>query len=222
VKLPALATPDDIVDRLGRNLNQMEMARIDAMLRDASSIIRRYCRNDFIRYASDTIVVPSDGGIIKLPWYPVESIADVVALSGNPAVADIPVTWYIFDGIRTITVMDPAYSGVINLPEYWYETYWWSNSYRVSGAHGYPETPDDVMSVLCVGVISELTAPTQSGTLQSESIGAYSYSMRRTSGAGLRASLVDAGMETVLKDYRHKQGTIRVRLLWLFFLMGAR
>jgi len=212
--LPSLASPDDIVARLGRNLNQTEMARIDALLRDGSAIIRRYCRQDFTWVEDDVIKVHADGGIIVLPWKPVDSITEVIAISGVPGIPDIPVTWYHFDDVDTITVMNPSQSGIINLPEFWYEeTFWWGGSFRVKGAHGYRETPDDVTAVLCTAIISELSTPTMSATLASESIGAYSYSMRRTSGAGLSAALVDAGMKTSLSDYRKTQGTIKVRML---------
>ena len=51
-----------------------------------------------------------------------------------------------------------------------------------------------------------------SATLASESIGPYSYSMRRTSGAGLNAALMDAGMATALKDFRRPAGTIAMRI----------
>jgi hypothetical protein len=210
--LPSLATADDIVARLGRNLNQVEMARVDALLRDGSAIIRRYCREDFVWYPADSIVIAGDRGEFVVPWRPVASIDSVIALSGLPGIPDIPVTWYSFDGIDVITVPDPGQSGIINLPEFWYEEMWWSGSFRVNGSHGYQETPDDVTAVLCTAIISELATPTMSATLASESIGPYSYTMRRTSGAGLSAALADAGMKTTLADYRKGQGTIGVRM----------
>lgn len=210
--LPPLASPDDIVDRLGRNLNQVEGARIDALLRDGSSIIRRYAREDFVWYDSDTITIVSDGGIIKLPWRPIASIDSVIAKSGMPFVPDFPVTWYIFDGVDKITVPGPWQSGIINLPEYWYEYAWSTETYQVTGSHGYVNCPEEVTAVLCTAVLSELATPTMSATLASESIGPYSYTMRRTSGAGLMAALLDAGLKTVLADFRTGQGTIKIRL----------
>ena len=60
--LPTLASPDDIVDRLGRNLNQVEGARIDALLRDGSALIRRYCRQDFIYEEMATETFVADAG----------------------------------------------------------------------------------------------------------------------------------------------------------------
>jgi len=212
--LPSLATPDDIVARLGRSLNQVETARIDALLSDGSAIIRRYCREDFVFYSSDTIKLKADGGIIKMVmWRPITSIDSVVATSGVAGIPDIAVTWYTFDGVDEIALLEPAHSGIINLPEFWYqESFWWGSSFTIKGSHGYQQTPDDVMAVLCTAIISELSTPTMSATLASESIGAYSYSMRRTSGAGLAAALVDAGMKTTLADYRTMQGTIKVRM----------
>lgn len=211
--LPSLATPEDIEARLGRSLTPSEETRTTALLADGSAIIRRYCREDFVWYDADVIEILGDGNIIKLPWRPIASIDEVIAKSGTPGIPDIPVTWYHFDGIDEITVMNPTASGIINLPEEWYEeTFWWGGTFRVTGAHGYTETPADVMAVLCTAIISELATPTQSATLASESIGAYSYSMRRTSGAGLSAALADAGMKTTLADYRQTQGTIKIKL----------
>jgi hypothetical protein len=212
--LPSLATPDDIAARLGRSLNQVEAARVDGMLMDTSAIVRRYCRRDFMYYSADTITTTADGGIIKLTsWKPIVSIDSVLALSGTQGIPDITVNWYHFDAVDKITVFNPAYSGIINLPEIWYEeTFWWGGSFKISGAHGYVDTPADVVAIVCTAIVSELATPTQSATLMSESVGAYSFSMRRTSGAGLNAALIDAGMKTALQDYRQSYGTMKVRL----------
>ena len=218
--LPNLATPDDIVARLGRNLNQIEAARVDAMLQDGSAIIRRRARNTFMYDASDTITIAASDGIIILPQRPIYKVMSVMARSGNPAVPNIPVTWFIFDGVDTVTIPEPRNSGVINLPEFWYSVAWYSHSYDTTYEHGYHEVPADINGLLCSAIISELSTPTMSATLQSESIGAYSYSMRRSySGgsagggamAGIYAALRDFGMEEILGDYRFKVGSIAVR-----------
>jgi hypothetical protein len=209
--LPSLATPEDIEARLGRSLTPSEETRVTALLTDGSAIIRRYCREDFILYVDDAIIMNSDGGVITMPTQPIQSITSVTALSGAPGIPDLDVTWYVFDGISKITVPAPYYSGIINLPEWYYEeSMWFASSFLVVHDHGFAETPDDVKAVLCTAILSELATPTMSATLASESIGAYSYSMRRTSGAGLNAALLDAGMKTALADYRQGQGTIKV------------
>ena len=213
-QLPPLATTDDVVDRLGRNLNQVEAARIDALLRDGSAIIRRYCRNDFTYREQVAKTYVADAGVIVLANKPVWSVDSVTYKSGDSAIlGNFPVTWYIFDGIDKITIPSPYESGIINLPYYYYEMSWYSESYEVVSTYGYVDVPAEVQAVLCTAIISEISTPTMSATLASESIGAYSYSMRRTSGAGLRAALEDAGMKTTLADYRPDSGTIAVRLL---------
>jgi hypothetical protein len=218
--LPSLATPDDIVARLGRNLNQTEAARVDAMLRDGSAIIRRRARNTFMYVASDMITIAASDGIIVLPGRPIYSVLSVVARSGNPAIQDIPVTWFIFDGVDTVTIPEPSHSGIINLPTFWYEVAWYNHSYDTLYEHGYHDVPADIKGLLCSAIISELSTPTMSATIQGETIGAYSYTMRRSYGgsssgggasAGLYAALRDYGMDEILGDYRAKTGSISVR-----------
>jgi len=211
--LPALATPDDIVDRLGRNLNQVEAARIDALLRDGSAIIRRYCRQDFTFEENVTETSVADAGEFRLANKPVWSISSVTWKSGNPAILpNLGISWYVFDGIDKITIPSPYESGVINLPAAYELSGWYSDTYESVYSYGYVNTPNEAVTVLCTAIISELSTPTMSATLASESVGAYSYSMRRTSGAGLNAALLDAGMATTLADFRRKHGTIAVRI----------
>lgn len=219
--LPSLATPDDIVARLGRNLNQVEAARVDAMLQDGSSIIRRYARNSFSYVANDVMTLVADTGNVVLPGRPIISVDGVVWISGYPGVSNIPITWYVFDGVDTITIPGPRHSGIINLPYAWYATSWYSESFIVTYTHGEQTVPPEVKGLLASAIVSELSTPTQSATIQSETVGAYSYSMRRSYGrggamssgavAGIHAALSDFGMESVLADYRQSQGTIAVR-----------
>jgi hypothetical protein len=212
VVLPSLASPDDIVDRLGRNLNQMEALRVDAMLRDGSAIIRRYARERFTYAADDVLIIAADAGVIVLPDRPVYSVKSVIALSGAVGIPNVPITWYVFDGIDKITIPDANWAGVINLPEYWYDIGWFSNSYQVTHTHGFVDVPAEISGLLCSAIISELATPTQSATIQSEAIGAYSYSMRRRDvGGGIFAALNDFGMKQILADYRKTAGTIVTR-----------
>jgi len=210
--LPNLATPDDIVARLGRNLNQTEAARVDAMLADGSAIIRRHARNTFTYIADDFITMVADNGIIVLPGRPIESVGQITWESGAPGIPDMPVYWFIFDGVDTLTIPDPRSSGIINLPEAWYETSWYSDSFGIYYSHGYVDTPSDIKGMLCSAIISELSTPTMSATIQSEAIGAYSYSMRRRdTGGGMFAALKDFGMLELVGDYRKKHGTLAVK-----------
>lgn len=220
VELPSLATPDDIVARLGRNLNQVEAARVDAMLKDGSAIIRRRAQDPFTYVANDFITISASDGIIVLPGRPVYNVISVVARSGVGSVPNMPVTWFIFDGIDQVTIPEPSHSGIINLSSFWYDVEWYCHSYDVVYEHGYVTVPEEIKGLLCNAIISELATPTQSATIQSESIGAYSYSMRRSysagvSGsaamAGIYAALRDFGMEEILADFRNTVGSIPVR-----------
>lgn len=207
--LPALATSADVVARLGRALNPIESARIDALLDDGSAFIRRYCRKDFLYHVNDVLKIRMSGGVIKLPYRPVDSVSSVVAKSGAIGVPDINVTWYVFDNIDEITVPDPATSGIINLPEFWYDLNWFSETFEVTYSHGFPAIPQEVVSVLCTAVIAILTAPTQAGGVIGETVGAYSYRLQRT-GGGISAALKDADL-TALDDFRDKYGTIQMQ-----------
>jgi len=209
---PNLATEDNIVDRLGRNLNQIEAARVTAMLADGSAIIRRYARNDFMFKNEDYIEIVADSGRIVLPGRPIYSVDAVTWKSGLASIPDIPVIWFIFDGVDTITIPEPRDSSIINLPAMWYSVGFYSSTFGITHTHGYQVVPDDIVGLLCSAIISELSTPTMSATLQSEAIGAYSYSMRRRAlGGGLYAALLDFGMQDLLQDYRRKRGTIAMR-----------
>jgi hypothetical protein len=193
-------------------MNQVEAARVDAMLSDGSAIIRSYAREQFILVTEDQLNVVADAGTITIPKTPVLSVDGVLAVSGNPSIPNLPITWYFFDGIQTITVPDPRVSGIINLADWWYDNEWSIQPFVLSWTHGFPTTPPEVTAILCQAIISELSTPTMSASLQSEAIGAYSYSMRRrATNGGLYATLLDFGMQDLLSDFRHKQGTIQTR-----------
>jgi hypothetical protein len=205
--LPPLATVDDLTARLGRDLTSIEASRAGALLLDASRLIRRYCKRDFLYHEDDILILRADGGEIKIPSRPVISVASVIAISGREDVPDIPVTWYTFDEIDKITIMDATASGVINLPEAWY-MYWTSpGTFQVTVTHGYTSYPEDVNSVCANSVISVLTAPSQASGVIGETFGPYSYRVVR-SGGGVKVALSEDDMDA-LSDYRPKYGTIR-------------
>lgn len=207
--LAPLASPADVAERLGRALNQVESARIDALLADGSAHIRRYCMRDFALSTNDVRVLKASHGTIKLPGRPIVSVTSVIAIGGAPGVPDVNVFWHVFDGYDEVTVPEPAQSGIINLAEFWYDTEWFTNTFRVTYSHGENVVPDDVVAVLCSAVISMLVAPTMVGGLASETLGTYSYSMHRTAGSGMLAELTVAGLPS-LAPYRPKHGTIQV------------
>jgi hypothetical protein len=206
MSLPPLATVDDLTARLGRTLTASESSRVDALLRDSSVLIRRYCRRSFLYEEDDTVTLKADAGQIKLPGKPVIRVSSVVAKSGLPNVPDIPVFWYSFDGIETITILDASASGLINLPEIWYMVGAFPGTFIVTYTHGYTEYPDEVVAVCANSVLSVLMAPTMAAGVIGETIGAYSYRVTRA-GGGIAVGLSESDM-AALSDYRDRYGTL--------------
>jgi hypothetical protein len=205
--LPTLASVDDVQARiLPRILTPAEITRAGVLLKDASAQIRRFCKKDFLFHEADVEVLKAAGGVIKLPYRPVTDVISVVAIAGNTFVPDIPVSWWTFDGIDEVSMAEASASGVINLPEAWYEYGAFPGTFRVTYDHGYTEVPDDVEMVCATTVISVLMAPTMAAGVIGETVGAYSYRLER-GGGGLVVALTEADL-AALDDYRPKTGTI--------------
>ena len=209
MSLPPLATVDDLTARLGRPLSAVESSRVDALLRDSSALIRRYCRRDFLYHEGDVRSLRADGADIKLPGKPVYAVNSVTAVSGNPTIPDVPVIWFLFDNIDKVTIVDAAASGIINLPEAWFfGAGAFPGTFSVNYDHGFRDVPDEVVSVCANSVISVLTAPTMASGVIGETVGAYSYRLVR-SGGGIQVAL-NQDAEAALNDYRDRYGTIPV------------
>jgi hypothetical protein len=209
MSLPPLATPDDIAARLGRTLTDVEATRVVPLLQDASAQVRRYCRRDFLLHAGDTQILRGYDSEILLPDKTTTAVNSVVMIGGGMGLPDLPITWYTFDGIDRIRY-DPG-RWLINMPEvYWDMDDVYPQTFRIQRDYGYPEVPDDVLSVVATAVIGVLTAPTQAAGLLGETIGPYSYRLER-SGGGSGVALAQADLAS-LADYRTTVGTIRTRL----------
>lgn len=209
MSLPPLATPDDIAARLGRALTDVETARVGALLQDASAQVRRYCRRDFLLHAGETTVLRGYDSEILLPDKTTAAVNSVVMIGGGMGLPDLPITWFIFDGIDRIRY-DPG-RWLINMPEvYWDYDDVYPDTFRIDRDYGYAEVPDDVLAVVATAVIGVITSPTQAAGLLGESIGPYSYRLER-SGGGSGVALQQADLAS-LADYRNTVGTIRTRL----------
>jgi len=209
--LPTLAQVSDIENRiLPRTLSPAEQTRAAVLLQDASAQIRRYCRKTFQSITEDIQVFRANGSAIKLPGRPIVSVDNVVAISGNEYCPDLPVTWWTFDEIDEISFAEASASGVINLPEAWYEFGAYPGTFRVTYTHGYPVVPDEVVMVCATAVISVLLAPTMAAGVIGETIGSYSYRLERT-GGGLAVALSEADL-AALNDFRDKTATIKLEV----------
>lgn len=72
-----LASPDDVVVALGRDLTESEEARVDSVLRKASALFRREARQLFTPGFSD-VRLKVNGGRVYLPQSPVTDVTSVV------------------------------------------------------------------------------------------------------------------------------------------------
>lgn len=201
-----LATRPDLVSRLGRDFTAEEDARVDALLADASSLVRSYTLQDFTS-ATSTVTLRAQGGLIRLPKRPVTAVSSVTAigLNGTPDVALADWWW---DGLNVVRIGDGMC--VINMPETWHDQEdGYPGTYRVVYAHGDDDVPGDVVAVTSAMVLRCVTAPTQLGGVTSETIGPYSYRLE-SANMGTAVTMTDADRDA-LKHYRPRAGTASMR-----------
>ena len=204
--MAALATIQDLEDRLGRPLTAEEAARAPALLDDASALIRAFTGQRFDLAASDEVVLRVQAGIVRLPQRPVIAVSAVVAI-GGVGMPDITVVGWVFDGVDQVRIGDG--SAVINLPEVWRDDDdGYPGTYRVTYSHGYATSPADVVAVVCAMVLRTLTAPTAQGGITSETIGSYSYSLK-TADTGVAVSLGQPERDALAR-YRRTEAMIKV------------
>lgn len=203
--MTALAAVADIEQRLGRDLSDVESARADALLADASAMIRAYTGQDFAEAAGE-VTLRSQGGTIRLPQRPVTAVTSVVAIGGG-GTPDVTVIDWVWDGVDQVRVGDGSF--VINLPAVWWDDDGFPGTYRVTYTHGYEDVPADVVAVACGMVMRTLTAPTMAGGVRSETIGPYSYQLD-AAGTGISV-VMGQGDRDALKRYRRTEGMISVR-----------
>lgn len=211
-----LATPDDITNRLGRDITA-DIDRVNALLIDASAAVRSYTGQQFnqaaetrrlrVRTHPNTAIEPG-GHLVVLPQRPVTAVTAVMSITGSA----IPFVW---DG--------QGYSGEGNFDR----VYLWSNLYGFQGSwqsmyprplrdrvdvtytHGYTEMPDEIVGVVCQIVGRALgTTPDESAT-QQETIGSYSYRVGTAAASGAFGML--PAETKILDGYRRPAGSIRVR-----------
>lgn len=205
--MAALATVEDLEARLGRDLTDAEQDRAQALLDDASAMIRAYTGQTFEQVTDDVVVLRVQGGIVRLPQRPVTAVTSVVAIGGGLGVPDFTVIDYIFDGVDQIRIGEGAC--VINLPEAWFDDVdGYPGTFRITYNHGYAQVPGDVVAVACGMVLRALTAPTTMGGVTGETIGSYSYRLA-SADTGLSVTLGQTE-RTALARYRRTEGMIKV------------
>lgn len=208
--MASLVTVADIEARLGRELTPAEEARIDAMLMDASALVRSYTRQDFTFTEDDNVVTRPVGTVIRLPKTPVTEVRSVSVVTGDGLGTSTALAGWSFDGIDKVDVagLDTV---ILNLPEWW-STGWGPNTYRVTYSHGYLTVPDDVVAVTCATVVRVLLSPSQIAGMVGENIGKYSYQLQQGTGAAGASVVLLPEHKAVLDGYRRDASTIQLEV----------
>lgn len=206
--MAALASTTALEARMGRPLGFDEVQRAEALLDDASALVRSYTNQDFDRTDDDTVVLLAQQGEIRLPQRPVLDVTRVVAVGAGGA-PDLPVIgweWNGLDIVRTLTI-----SPVINLPEVWIEDDLdaYPGTYRVTYSHGAAAVPPDVVAVVAAMALRTFTAPSIMGGVTGETVGPYSYRTDGT-GVGTAVSMTDSDRRALVR-YRRTSGMSMVR-----------
>lgn len=177
--LPSLADLEDVEDRLGRDLSVDEQRRADALLRDASTVVRSYTRRDFTMSRITARYRPR-GDKVLLPHRPVveiHTVKSVISYSQNEILTVMPF-WSWVAG-HEIILGDPVL--IINGPTYeWTDRNVWV---EVDYSHGFAEVPPDVAAVVANLVVRNLTVP-QGGLVDMETVGPYNVRYSAFTSAG--------------------------------------
>lgn len=179
MSLPPLITPTDVIARLPSTY-VIETVRATALIADASATARRISKQDFTVNQS-TVGIRPVGYRLILPQRPVVSVDNIaIRLPNSSSLVTIP-GWY-WDGSDEVWLTDGG--SIINLAEeVLFALQWQSPMCFTTYTHGYTDTPDDIVGVVCSMVIRILTAPGLGGVI-SETVGEYSYRLSDAAAQG--------------------------------------
>lgn len=202
--LPPLADLDDVEDRLGRDFTPEEQRKAQALLLDASAVIRSYCRRDFTA-GTATIRLRPRGNKVLLPQRPVVSVQSVkTVISFGPTEVVTPTPAWSWVSGPELYLIDPQliFNGpTLALDD---ENVW----VEVSYTYGYTEVPFDIMTV-CANLVLRNVAVPASGLVDLETVGPYTVRYANfASGGPLNLS---TGDRDILNRYK-ATGALTVEL----------
>lgn len=183
----SFATPDDLATRFGITLTDVEVARVSALLADASEIIRDEVGQKIGLVAGDVYTIPgTNDESIELPEHPVVSVASVT-VDGTELVEGTD--WYL-DGDKVTRLRLTGTALIDGLPE---DTFLLGTgagfglpdqTVQITYTHGYPETPGLVKGI-CLEMVSRVWV--NPGSVARESVGDTQtvYESSRFSPSGL-------------------------------------
>lgn len=193
--LPSLAELDDVEDRLGRDLSEEEQRRAQAMLDDASAVVRAYTRRDFTATTA-TVRLRPRGNKVVLPQRPViavDSVKTVVAFGSTEIVVPTPsYSWVAGSELHFLDVNAIYNAPTLDIDE---DNLW----VEVTYSYGYDDIPYDVMAVVANMVVRNLSVP-NGGIVDLETVGPYTV---RYSGFTSAGPLALSGADRdILNRYR--------------------
>lgn len=208
-----LATVEDLEARLGRELTPAEEARAEALLADASALVRAWTRQSFAPVEDDELVLRPVGTELRLPQRPVTAVSSVRAVSGLASVPDLALPGWTWDGIDIVDIAGIDSHIWVSLPAWWEDWGAAPNTYRVVYSHGTDAVPAVVVAVVCQMVLRTLTAPSMTEGLVSEKIGQYNYQMQQSTGsAGAAVRMTPDDKATLASaGWRRSSTTVQVR-----------
>lgn len=198
--LPPLASVADLAAMLGRTFPPEQEAQAQALLDQASSIVRAYLRQDITRATTtDTFTMRrSDptlhrcGGVVTLPQRPVVDIASV-SIDGTATV-----DWW-QDGndllFRSWTWASPPAAHRAPQVEVMY-------------THGWDPVPGDITAIVMQAANRVIVNP---GGIRSETVGGESVTYLVPSTGEILGVLLSRTEMRVLDRYRRTAGTIALR-----------
>ena len=194
--MTALATPSDVVNRLGRPLTDTEAQRVDALLTDASAAVRNYTGQQFTE-GTTTVALTPERGTVTLSQRPVTDVTTIADVDGN----DVTFTWYsggtvYLYPLGTDTRLDLNAVAPPVAPV------------TVTYDHGYAagSIPEDIVAVVCGVTLRALgRTPLESGVMQ-QSIRGYSETIGPVGAAGPVGFLNEE--KAILDKYRRPVGRV--------------
>jgi len=194
-----LITQDDLEAALQRTLDPAQAAMA---IRRASARVRKHCRQQFTLVENDTITLPGNGRILRLPQRPV--VVDdthplmIVELFGISSEEYTALEGRDFTRIGTELTRGEQWWAPTRLMGWpWLRPQGiWAQRVRVTYSHGYTEIPDDVVDVVLDLAQMNMTNPQG---LRSESIDDYS---RTFASETIGGALLTAEHKQALREYR--------------------
>ncbi|SRR5437763_3397476 len=206
--MSALASTADVESRYPGEMSADNLARLPALLDDASAVVRSYTRQQFTT-ATTTERIRPIGQTVKLPQKPVTAVNTVSLVdtlqSGN--LLALPLGAWMWDGGQEVWI--GGANVVINLPDDVSQLLQYQVPLvEVNYTHGYTTVPAEVVAVVCSMVIRFVDVPGPTG-MQSQTVGPYGYRLSTTAQEGI-LSLTASEMR-VLAPYRRSATTVELR-----------